>query len=615
MIQNYIVDKLTLSDLKENGKVVIPNFQRGVVWTKQHRKEFIETVKSGDPFGVVLVSQESPSDPYYLIDGLQRLSTLKAYMDNPLEFIDENDRFTDKEKLNSIFVKKYEAKGLQLPNTAKLDKEKRSFLKKLISLMKNEKNLPDATKLWETISVNLGLDINCFSVFAAFSEFYKSFTDNLELPNIIIHAIVYQGPKERLPYVFETLNTSSVSLTKYEVFSSKWPIIKLVVNDEEIIQKVWSKYSNLKKSSSFEVDVDIDSIRNEGMTLFEYCFGFSELVCDSEKPYAFLFNKGKKTTDPTGFEILTLACGLAVSKADILWKPEYLGGSSGAFLVNLKEALIDSITIVSDALKKWVYDLNETPIKNSSTYQIYYMIISVFKHKYILDLKNKTIEQTDDDTWIKNFKKFAFKWYLYHQLTNFWNLNRQVSDLRNLLDEDDDKGLYFTNISVESWDTAIINYIENTNPTCTTRNIPNEYKLLMNYLYKMMINEDANRKKYFERRIDENTTVEFDIEHIVPVNKFSKFDEDLPMSSLGNLCYLGIKDNRSKRDHTIYEYAMDRPALTYDSEFLKVIDYPSREELSFVDCPLDQFVGPFNEMVEKRQTSIVTKFKRLIISI
>ena len=84
MNQNYIVDKLTLADLTKSGKIVIPSFQRGIVWNKEHRKDFIETVKSGDPFGVVLVSQAKPGDPYILIDGLQRLSTLKAYMINLL---------------------------------------------------------------------------------------------------------------------------------------------------------------------------------------------------------------------------------------------------------------------------------------------------------------------------------------------------------------------------------------------------------------------------------------------------------------------------------------------------------------------------------------------------
>ena len=163
MVQNYIVDKLTLSDLKENGKVIIPNFQRGIVWTKAHRKEFIETVKSGDPFGVVLVSQSAPGEPYYLIDGLQRLSTLKAYMDKPLDFIDENNSwFTNQEKLNKLFSAAYSTRGLTLPNSSKLNKEQKAFVKKMINFMKAEKTTPEPTALWPKVAPLLSLDVNSF---------------------------------------------------------------------------------------------------------------------------------------------------------------------------------------------------------------------------------------------------------------------------------------------------------------------------------------------------------------------------------------------------------------------------------------------------------------------
>lgn len=612
MIQNYIVDKLTLSDLKENGKVIIPNFQRGVVWTKQHRKEFIETVKSGDPFGVVLVSQEKPGAPYYLIDGLQRLSTLKAYMANPLEFVDENDRFIDKDKLGAFFAKKYESLGLQVPASTKLEKEKKKFLRKLINLMKEEPELPSETDLWEEISNHIGISKDKFDVFSRFSDFYKGFVENLKLPDIIIHAIVYQGPKERLPYVFETLNTSSVSLTKYEVFSSQWPSIKYIIADEELVKCVWLKYDNLKSSSAFEVDSDIDSIRNDGMTLFEYCFGFSELVCAPNKEYEFLFNKGKKSTNPTGFELLALVCGLPVNKADVLWKEEYLGSSSAGFLVELKNALIVSISTVAKALKNWVLDLNQSYIKGVGTYQIYYMIVSVFNHIYSLDLQNHSISRKDNaDAAVKLFNTHAYKWYLYHIISGFWNQNRQVSDLRNLLDRDinGEESMYYYDISKETWEKALSAFEYETE----NRTIPNELRLLLNYYYRMLIEEDANRQRYFQYKTPEGDQIQFDIEHIVPYSKFGK-KTDLPRTTLGNLCYLPVKDNRSKRDHTIYEYALDRPALTYNDDFLEMIDYPSREELSFIDCSYDQFKDPYNTMIKKRQDKIIEKFVGLMIT-
>lgn len=616
MNQNYIVDKLTLSDLTTSGKIVIPSFQRGIVWTKEHRKDFIETVKTGDPFGVVLVSQEKPSDPYILIDGLQRLSTLKAYMTNPLEFIDENDKFIDAEKLQKLFEEKYNSKGLQLPKNDKLEKEKKLFLKKMISLMKGQREMPEGEDLWNDLSGTLDVPTSAVTVLLAYIKFYKSFVANLKLPDIIIHAIVYTGPQDRLPTVFEHLNTTSVTLSKYEVFSSQWPSLKIIINDESIIKSVWSKYSGLKNSSSFDIDTTEDSIRNEGITLFEYCFSLSEIINDENREYSYMFSKTKKSTDPTGFDLLALVCGLPINRADQIWKDAFLGGTSnGGFYLDLKNALIDSITMVHNSIHEYVTDFRGLSIKNSSLYQIYHMIVSVFSHKYNLDLVSKSISpriDSDSNTWINNFKKYAYKWYLIHRINSFWNENRQVSDLRRLLDDTNASNFYVTNIPEAEWQINIQKYLESLKTNANTRTITNETKLLLNYYYRLLIKEDNNRIKYFQKQGSED--VYFDIEHIAPVDSFKRHDEELPISTLGNLCYLPVKDNRSKRNKTIYEYASDRPSLTFNEDFLTLIDYPSRNELLYLDFATNDFITEYNKMVQKREDEFVNQFKRLIMN-
>lgn len=617
MNQNYVLDKLTLSDLTKTGKVVIPSFQRGIVWNKEHRKDFIETVKSGDPFGVVLVSQAKPNDPYILIDGLQRLSTLKAYMTNPLEFIDENDKFIDGDKLNVLFEAKYKAKEQQLPKGDKLEKEKKSFLKKMISFMKERDTTPKTTGIWPEMAVVLDISRNNFDVYSVFDTFYTAFLENLELPDIIIHAIVYQGPRERLPIVFENLNTTSVTLSKYEVFSSQWPTHRIVMNDEDIIQSVWNKYSVLKDSSSFDVDTTEDSIRIGGITLFEYCFAFSEILNDEKRPFSYMFSKTKKSTDPTGFDLLTLACGLAVNRAEQLCKDEILGGvHDSQFLINLKNAILESINLVNDCIKEFVTDLKGAPIKNSSIYQMYHMIISVFNHLYELNLSEKSLQKRNDADsleWISNFKKYAYKWYLLHRINDYWNENRQTSDLRRLLDEQG-SDIYVSNISRNTWSDALSKFNEKNKSSATSRAISNETKLILNYLYKLMILEDKNRANYFAKKDDSNDyEIIFDIEHIVPVDKFKKNKDGLPMSALGNLCYLPVKDNRSKRDKTIYAYAEDRPSLTFKQEFLQLIDYPSREELEFLDYKTEEFKNHFETMLNKREALLIKRFIDLIM--
>lgn len=621
MNQNYTTDSLSLEALKGTGKLIIPNFQRGVVWTKQHRKDFIETVKSGDPFGVILVWQEDKDKPYYLIDGLQRLSTLKAYMDKPLDYIDADDKFIDYEKLNKIIEEKYKAQNLSIPNISKVEKQSKTFLKNLIKEMKSHEGTPKATEIWSKCCEFLKIENNYFEVYKAFDEFYENFLNSLKLPSdILIYAIVYQGEKDRLPYVFETLNTTSVSLTKYEVFSSQWPTKKHIIKDDELIENVWKKYSDLQKSSSFEVDVTLDNLKEEGITLFEYCFGLSEIIGDEQRDYSFLFSKNKKSTDPTGFELLALACGLPVNKADDLYKDDYLGKADGKLLVDLKSAIIDSIGIVSNTLKKWVFDFNDNLLKNASSYQIYYIIMSVFKHKYNFNPGKKSLDVNTDKNnkdWIKNFKKNAHKWYLYQIINGYWNQHRQVSDLRNLLNNNGNYGGeiidYASGVSKKNWEEALKKYCENREGVIT-RTIPVESKLFLNYLYKLLIIEDNNRLQYFTRTTEEGNEVAFDIEHIVPVNKFDKLNIDLPISALGNLCYLPVKDNRSKGDNTLYEYSGQRKSLITNKKFLKLINYPNEEELnSFLQCNADQFEKPFMDFVDNREKDLINEFVKLII--
>ncbi|MBR5033252.1 MAG: DUF262 domain-containing protein [Treponema sp.] len=613
-VQNFRIDDFSLDDLMSPGKIIVPTFQRGVVWSMSHKKEFIETVKKGDPFGIVLAFEDkSKPNKFRLIDGLQRLSTLKAYIKNPLEFVDVK-KIISNDIVSNLFHEKYKIKGLPLPEEKKLATEKRKFLTNFINLLKSKKELPSFTDIWLDVHSFLGVEENSpFSLISEFQKFYDAFIKDLELPpGIKIPVMFYNGDEENLPAVFSTLNTSSVSLTKYEIFASKWSTNTILISDDELITKVWSKYENLKNISSFEVAITEDDIRNSGMTLFEYCFAVSELLCDPSKEYDFLFPKSKKSTDPTGFELLALICGLSINKADELYKDEYLGKATADFLQKIKKALFDSVNIVSACLRDWVKDLRGNTIRNASSYQVYFMIMSVFNHKYHLNLEKQTIEQKTDKRWINGFQQNAYKWYYYHQLIDFWNAHRQVSDLKNAIEGKISDCDYSKSISAEAWKDAFDILLDADRSDLITRTVPSEIKFFLNYYYKLLILEDANRKKYFENKKDGTATISFDIEHIVPFNKFEQFKGKIPMTVLGNLCYLAVKDNRSKGDKTIYDSKEGRPSFILNKDFLEFIDYPSKKQLSFIDCSIEQFKKPYEEFVSTREKRMVDKFITLI---
>jgi uncharacterized protein with ParB-like and HNH nuclease domain len=92
MSEKYIVDSISTKHLTDK-KIKIPTFQRGIVWNDKKKKGFIKNVLNGEPFGIVLLYLDEKDNKYWVIDGLQRLSTLKGFIADPFKLIDEEVLF------------------------------------------------------------------------------------------------------------------------------------------------------------------------------------------------------------------------------------------------------------------------------------------------------------------------------------------------------------------------------------------------------------------------------------------------------------------------------------------------------------------------------------------
>jgi len=83
-------------------KIIIPKFQRTLVWNKKQQKAFIDSIKQGFPVGAILlykINERDGDTMYNLIDGLQRSTALNQYIKAPTQFFDETnleDNFIDK---------------------------------------------------------------------------------------------------------------------------------------------------------------------------------------------------------------------------------------------------------------------------------------------------------------------------------------------------------------------------------------------------------------------------------------------------------------------------------------------------------------------------------------
>ena len=75
---DYLVDQL------RSEKYYVPDYQRNMVWNDIRQSEFIESVLIGLPIPFLFYYEDSDGK-YEIVDGSQRLRTLRRFMDDELK--------------------------------------------------------------------------------------------------------------------------------------------------------------------------------------------------------------------------------------------------------------------------------------------------------------------------------------------------------------------------------------------------------------------------------------------------------------------------------------------------------------------------------------------------
>lgn len=101
---DYVVTEYTIEILKhkfDNGDIFIPNYQREFTWDIKRQSQFIESILMGLPIPFLFFWEDPDSGRLEIVDGSQRLRTLKKFMENELIL-------QDLEKLNLLINFKYD---------------------------------------------------------------------------------------------------------------------------------------------------------------------------------------------------------------------------------------------------------------------------------------------------------------------------------------------------------------------------------------------------------------------------------------------------------------------------------------------------------------------------
>lgn len=311
MENSWKMEEFTAQEIhkkQEEKKIVVPKYQRGIVWKASQKKELIDSIKKGIPFGSILLYHDENANNYRLIDGLQRCTTIYEFISNPANFFDEDD----------------------------IDDEVISLLKKLIDVVSNEEVIRDkiieiilkwirdehktmqdvvrmqfygcASMLSKEFSTLKGKKEEVVEIIKPMFDKYIQMCDQMSKAKI--PAIVITGSDDVLPIVFERINSKGSQLTKWQIYAATWSDDKIKINKElnQIILFNRSRYEEMTLDDDINLQ-DFDSVeleRKSELNTFELIFGFGKMISEM---FPQLFTSSKKSMDVNsiGFNLVN-AC-------------------------------------------------------------------------------------------------------------------------------------------------------------------------------------------------------------------------------------------------------------------------------------------------------------------
>lgn len=363
---------------KDNKRIAVPMFQRGKRWNKKQQETFIDSLIKGYPVGTMLFYEtfEEGHQTYILVDGLQRGNSIKSYMNNPTDFFYDSsisDEFC-KNVLNLVDAVQ------SSDNCVKV----RTILTDFIKIQKTFKNLQyfePAKLITEAFGADFGHIGKLIEVIGVFFDERQSLYDQIAMT--VIPVIVYHGPEENLPDIFDRINSQGTPLDQYEVYAASWPVNnRFKINNIEIVEASIKKYDTFLEDGFSIHGYDRETMRaSQKVNAFEYLFGLSKYLTKRYDILAFNVSLPEDTVNPLGYELVN-ACLNDTDRIKTLYQNIYAIQDINMFEVALYKA-IDFVVDAVSAIMRFKGNSHSGKIKLfHSKYQILSMISTTFKEMY-----------------------------------------------------------------------------------------------------------------------------------------------------------------------------------------------------------------------------------------
>lgn len=554
-IDTWKISRLLDASRREpRGKdiIIVPRYQRRLVWNHDKQRGLIDSIKKGYPFGSLLLYEDGEfhgKRRHDLIDGLQRTNAIRNYMDNPNQFFSAEDVDEDLAKLivDELSVGGENALDKVFKSLADWVRDRRGFAEtdgwgvNELARCLVEKVL-DKSDDSDEYGPTLVSVITNNVLIRQLERFLENTRNAANISDAQLPVILYSGDSSKLPEIFELLNSKGVVLSRYEIYAARWLDYKTPIRREEIRSAIRRKYAALVDegftAAAYDDAEETKDAEDHEFTLYEFLFGFGQYLSEN---YRRLFRTVEADAPSSvGFNLVTGCLGMQLKEMDKL--DERLR-ERNLDLNDLVDHILESVDLIDECLKPML-SINQR--KNQPIYhaelQIVSMIASLFLAKY------EPIALSEMRDWNRSQREILSKlpmYYLYDILRGHW---RGSGDTK--MHDDVSNQRYARRAPTrDNWIQVLDTWFEDTQLTLEhvrryIREAAPEF-LLLKYIYvkKFTVFENAQT---------------FHVEHILPVNRiiqrFSSDGEGWQINCIANLALLQQELNLKKGELTFKEY-------------------------------------------------------------
>lgn len=443
MERGFKIEKTTVKKLLQNYVLDIPDFQRKLVWNKVKKIQLIESLLKGFPIGAMTLFDEK--NRYLIIDGLQRINTLKEYLRKPSAIVSTFEFNGNIKKSLEEYLQK---SNLNAKQKIIVKRSIKTWYESLDELYIYEK----MTVLYKIMENEKLLETYIEDIDKVF-ELHKLLMKEIAIHDEEIAIIIYQGSKDDLPDLFKNINTGSVVLSQYEILQSLW--INYTLNKENF-DKYYKAY--IDELNSIKYEYEIAEVKSEGnFDIFKCIVGLNSLICRIEKCNLLFIGWKRVYTDSKdetkkifenesiGFEIYSLflkgTTNKISSSIDDLFNDEKyeldnnIYNKREIFILKLNDIILEYIGRTIEILE----NLEKKELKpNNSKYHSLYILCGNILSDYIIDSSNLIIKKISQNTRIyeksNNLKlQLDEKWFVdeNRQLKFFSKKIQELYDMQN----------------------------------------------------------------------------------------------------------------------------------------------------------------------------------------